>query len=396
MSLFYSYFFGVPGGTWMALSVAGYITYYLSKCVQRPVMAVNPDSKFAQFLTSHLSVLQEKYWPTPWCLEARLQTVLGSLFRSQLPNIDYQRELVDLPDGGVVALDWHRASFKGAKKDDPHPIVLLVPGLTGSSQSDYIRSLIHVSEKIGASCVVLNQRGRGGVKLKTPRTYCAANSEDLGFVIDHLHKTFPRARLMLTGVSLGGMIVGNYLQQQSSAAVDKVLAAMIISVPWNVFVGCASLETPHLNLMLNRHLADCLVDSVKMHEDVINHENAPWNWKEVCKSRTIREFDASFVVKQFGFRDVEDYYTAASLNDKLHRIQVPLLGLNAADDPFIPFNGVPLEQVKQTSHVAIVMTSHGGHIGFMEGMLPFRQNYIDRVFAEYCRAALANPELIQQ
>ena len=34
MSLFYSYFFGVPGGAWMALSVAGYITYYLSKCVQ--------------------------------------------------------------------------------------------------------------------------------------------------------------------------------------------------------------------------------------------------------------------------------------------------------------------------------------------------------------------------
>ena len=39
---------------------------------------------------------------------------------------------------------------------------------------------------------------------QTPRTYCAANSEDLGFVIDHLHRTFPRARLMLTGVSLGG------------------------------------------------------------------------------------------------------------------------------------------------------------------------------------------------
>ena len=57
------------------------------------------------------------------------------------------------------------------------------------------------------------------------------------------------------------------------------------------------------------------------------------------QSRTIREFDASFVVKQFGFRDVEDYYNAASLNDKLHRIQVPLLGLNAADDPFIPFSG---------------------------------------------------------
>ena len=63
-------------------------------------MAVKPDSKFSQFLTSHLSILQEKYWPTPWCLEARLQTVLGSLFRSQLPNIDYQRLVPSGVGGG--------------------------------------------------------------------------------------------------------------------------------------------------------------------------------------------------------------------------------------------------------------------------------------------------------
>ena len=73
------------------------------------------------------------------------------------------------------------------------------------------------------------------------------------------------------------MIVGNYLQQQAEAAVDKVLAAMIISVPWNVFVGCASLETPHLNLMLNRHLADCLVDSVKLYVAVAEL-GVMWHW----------------------------------------------------------------------------------------------------------------------
>ena len=36
--------------------------------------------------------------------------------------------------------------------------------------------------------------------------------------------------------------------------------------------------------------------------------------------------------------------------------------------------------------MAIMVTSHGGHIGFLEGLFPRNANYMDRVFAQYVDA----------
>ena len=57
------------------------------------------------------------------------------------------------------------------------------------------------------------------------------------------------------------------------------------------------------------------------------------------QSKTIREFDSSYTTKQFGYKDVESYYTDATIHDKLHKIEVPLLCLSAEDDPFQPLEG---------------------------------------------------------
>ena len=45
-------------------------------------------------------------------------------------------------------------------------------GLTGDSQSEYIKSFVNIGRRnLGARCVVFNFRGRGGHVLKTARTY---------------------------------------------------------------------------------------------------------------------------------------------------------------------------------------------------------------------------------
>ena len=42
------------------------------------------------------------------------------------------------------------------------------------------------------------------VHFQTSRTYCAAKTEDLSAVIEHINKRFPDSPVMAVGVSLGG------------------------------------------------------------------------------------------------------------------------------------------------------------------------------------------------
>lgn len=81
-----------------------------------------------------------------------------------------------------------------------------------------------------------------------------------------------------------------------------------------------------------------------------------------------------FTCKMWGYQKVEDYYRDASLKDKLHLIKKPTLCLNSADDIFCPGQALPIEQFKNSTHTALLLTKKGGHIGFMDaqiGMVPF-------------------------
>ena len=52
--------------------------------------------------------------------------------------------------------------------------------------------------------------------------------------------------------------------------------------------------------------------------------------------------------------------------------------------------GIPVEAAEKSSHVAIVVTSRGGHIGFMEGMIPTNTYYSDRLYKQLVSAVFAN------
>ena len=131
---------------------------------------------------------------------------------------------------------------------------------------------------------------------------------------------------MAVGVSLGGIKIGNYLASHGEKAKDKLVAAMTVSVCWDPFNSCESLEKTGLNLLLNRHLANCLINSIK---EVKHHfdKNELWDLKHVFSSTTIKEFDSRFTIHQFGYNDVTEYYSDARLVGKLSNIKVPFLAL---------------------------------------------------------------------
>ena len=59
------------------------------------------------------------------------------------------------------------------------------------------------------------------------------------------------------------------------------------------------------------------------------------------------------------------------------------------------FAAIPKVEAKTNSNLAILITSHGGHIGFLEGRNPLGTNYCERVVQQYVKAVFENRERVQ-
>lgn len=106
-----------------------------------------------------------------------------------------------------MSLDWYDPlrieKDEFTEDEDRRPIALFFPGLTGDSQTEYIKSIIPNAHSVGYRTVAFNNRGRGGMKIKTPRLYCANNIDDMDEVLRHIKSKYPNARIVATGISLG-------------------------------------------------------------------------------------------------------------------------------------------------------------------------------------------------
>ncbi|XP_023616936.1 phospholipase ABHD3 isoform X3 [Myotis lucifugus] len=313
-------FFGSGVGLSLILGFSvAYACYYLSSIAKKPQLVTGAES-FSRFLQDHCPVVTETYYPTVWCWESRGQTLLRPFITSK-PPVRYRK------------------------------------------------------------CVVFNNRGMAGENLLTPRTYCCANTEDLETVIHHVHSLYPSAPFLAAGVSMGGMLLLNYLGKIGTKTPLK--AAATFSVGWNTFACSESLEKPLNWLLFNYYLTTCLQSSVNKHRHMFVKQI---DMDHVMKAKSIREFDKRFTSVMFGYQTIDDYYTDASPNRRLKSVGIPVLCLNSVDDVFSPSHAIPIETAKQNPNVALVLTSYGGHIGFLEGIWPRQSTYMDRVFKQFVQA----------
>ncbi|XP_074057628.1 phospholipase ABHD3 [Macrotis lagotis] len=357
-----------------------YACYYLSSIAKKPQLVTGGPS-LSRFLQDHCPVLTETYYPTVWCWESRGQTLLRPFITSK-PQVHYRNELIKTADGGQISLDWFDNNKSPCYLDaSTRPTVLLLPGLTGTSKESYILHMIQFSEELGYRCVVFNNRGVSGENLLTPRTYCCANTEDLETVIHHVHSLYPSAPFLAAGVSMGGMLLLNYLGKIGTKT--PLMAAATFSVGWNTFACAESLEKPLNWLLFNYYLTTCLQSSVNKHRHMFVKQI---DMDHVMKAKSIREFDKRFTSVMFGYRSIDDYYSDASPNRRLKSVGIPVLCLNSEDDVFSPRHAIPIETAKQNPNVALVLTSYGGHIGFLEGIWPRQSTYMDRVFKQFVQA----------
>jgi len=77
--------------------------------------------------------------------------------------------VLTLSDGGEIALDWgikKGTTQLGAPEENSLPVLLILPGLTGSSSGSCAMHLALDGIAAGYRPVVFNQRGNGGMRIK--------------------------------------------------------------------------------------------------------------------------------------------------------------------------------------------------------------------------------------
>lgn len=310
-------------------------------------------------------VVASDFRPAWWLRSAHLQTVWPSLFRPRR-SLEVSWERLELADGDFIDLAWRRTQG---------PRVLVIHGLEGSLESHYAFSLLYALEQAGFCPVFMHLRGCGREPNRLARSYHSGATGDLAEVLGQLDAREERPDALI-GISLGGNLLLKYLGERGDDALTRT--AVAISVPFQLKTACRHMEQG-VSRIYGRYLLDKLIRSC---EEKKRLRMLPLP-ASLAKIRSIYEFDDRITAPLNGFRDAEDYYRQCSCTDYLKQVVKPTLILHAMDDPLMPPDVVPgVEQLGPG--ITLELSAHGGHVGFIEGLLPgFSRYWLERRVCEY-------------
>jgi predicted alpha/beta-fold hydrolase len=299
------------------------------------------------------------FQPAWWCRGAHLQTLWAPLLRRG-PRVALRRERLELPDGDFVDLDWTR--------NDGGSIVIVLHGLEGSSDSHYARGILKAVETRGWRGVVMHFRGCSGEPNRLPRSYHSGDTGDLIYLVETLRRREPCTRLATVGYSLGGNVLLKWLGKAGEQA--PLCAAVAVSVPFVLSHAAARLQRG-FSRIYQRELLRRLRHAA---EQKRRRMDLPLKSTDFSALKTFHDFDEHVTAPLHGFDSADHYYAVSSSRQYLEGIAVPTLIVHALDDPFMTAQTVPRHD-EVSRHVTLEVYRHGGHVGFVGGIWPWRPHY---------------------
>lgn len=291
-----------------------------------------------------------------------MQTIFPVLF-SRRKKIALHRETFLLPDNDFLHLDWT------INYNEEKPVILLLHGLEGSSQSPYIQRLMAKAVEQNFIAVCMHFRGCSGSANYKLNTYHAGETKDLEAILSAFSLRFRAAqKIYLVGFSLGGNVLLKWLAESKFGS--RVSKAVAVSVPFDLASSANALHKG-FSRIYEWWLIRCLKLSLKKKQKLFADHLFIYDDNKI---NSFWAFDHFITAKLNGFKDVHDYYQQSSSKQFLKYITTKTLIINAQDDPFLSKKSLPHAHEVSAS-VQLEFTNNGGHLGFVAGTLPFFPEY---------------------
>ncbi len=266
----------------------------------------------------------------------------------------------------------------GKRKDTP--ALVIVHGLEGSSDSNYMHGVAEKAFHRGFHVVRMNQRNCGGTEGLTPTLYNSGMSGDYRTVFEELSGGDGFEQIFLAGYSMGGNLVTK-MAGEFGAAVPKALRGVCGVCPALDLAACAdALERPD-NFFYQRHFVTGLMARFGRKQKTYPER---YHRDGLERIRTVRQFDDVITAPQFGYRDAQDYYEHASAKRVAAQIRVPSLMITAQDDPFVPYASFLAAKICENPAIRFVASEHGGHCGFISKHSGAERFWAEQRIVEFC------------
>ena len=372
----------------------------------------------------------KKLWLHPLLFNGALQTMYYAGAGQTSFHVFYGREIFNYSDGGICSLDWvippeDKEEFKakyeeaqptgwpklhprtrfltkeelsvlqkhGQDRNSTKPICVVVHGLGGGSHEALIRNL---AENLTTGrnenhwdVVVILSRGCGRTKITSGKSFNLFSTDDIREVLLELKERYPTRPIFAAGFSFGAALLVNFLAKEADHNERLIEAAAIIGCPWDMVDSADHLDSslsgkyvfsPAVILFMVKVLTN---NYTELHEHMPEIFN-PETLAKVKDIKTSMDFADFYTCHEAGFKTGHDYYVAGSPIVNMHKVNVPLLALNATDDPTVGIK-LPFEKVLENPHISMVESDLGGHLGFVQRDYKFwGVELFEQFFDKYC------------
>ena len=322
----------------------------------------------SQHVQKHpLPPISSDFRPRRFLGNPHLQTIAGNFLpranhlplpESVLVEVAPPDPATGIPLGSRVLCHCH---WQPAVRRATALTVILLHGLEGSSNSQYICGNADKLWYSGANVVRLNMRNCGGTEALSPTLYHSGLSEDVHAVLRFFIQREHLTAVSLVGYSMGGNLVLKLAGDLGTRAPAELRAVIGVSPAIDLAESADALHEPFNRIYERRFLRNLL----RRYRRKAALFPTLYDVTRAAGIRSLRDFDDRITAFYSGFLGADDYYLRAASARVLAGIAVPTLILHALDDPFVRLTTTSRAALLANRYITLLEPTHGGHCAFL-------------------------------
>jgi uncharacterized protein len=300
--------------------------------------------------------LREPFRARRWLSGGHTQTIASFLMPRKIHLPAAEERLVEVAPGINVRC-WCRW-----QSDRTQALTLIVVhGLEGSSESQYMMGVARNGLAAGMNVVLMNQRNCGGMDHGAPTLYNSSLSGDVAAVARHVVENDRISRFALIGFSMGGNLVLKLAGEWGSNGPREFRAVAAVCPAMDLAASADALHEP-ANRLYEYYFLMQLFRRMRTKARFFPDK---FDLSRLRGVTSLRLFDDRVTAYYCGFAGADDYYARAAAANVVDQIAVPALIIHAANDPFIRMLPETRARVVGNPNITYIETADGGHCAFL-------------------------------